>query len=274
MLLVLDSGIGGLSVVQALREALPGAGLVYLADNAGFPYGDLTDSALTSRVLRVVEQAITLLQPDAVVVACNTASTIALPALRSSFTVPFVGCVPPIKPAAALSRNRCIGLLATPATVRRDYVQDLASRFAAGCTMLSYGSPRLAAMAEDLFQGTPPDPAAMKAELRGLFDQPDADRIDVVALGCTHYAFLLPALKAGFPQVVHWLDPAEPVARRTASIVYDLAHLAFGTGQGLALTTAPVTHAMTQAFQHHGFHRLRLLNLGLSQQPNTTGASE
>lgn len=254
MLLVADSGIGGLSVTRALRRLAPGLPMTYLADPEGFPYGAWPDAALSARLVELLGQAIAQLRPDAVLLACNTASTVALPALRRHFTVPFIGCVPPIKPAAACSRTRCIGLLATEATVRRAYVQDLTRRFAADCTVLSHGSATLAALAEAAFRGESPDQALLRQELDRLLGQPGGDRIDSVVLGCTHYAFLLSDLRAIAPQIAFWLDPAEPVARHALSLLqHRPGPAADGLPPQVALVTAPLPDATRQGLAAFGF---------------------
>jgi glutamate racemase len=222
-ILIFDSGSGGLGTAAALRPLLPHAALIYLADNAGFPYGEKPDAALTADILRLMHTAIDAIRPDLVVIACNTASTIALGALRDRFAVPFIGCVPPIKWAADISRTRIIGLLATPATIRRPYLQDLTARHAADCTVIAHGAPYLARLAEARFRGDPIDPARVAADLQGLLNHPQSGLIDVMALGCTHYARLLPELRAAFAPHVTWLDPAPSVARQTARMAAGLA---------------------------------------------------
>ncbi len=218
-LLAFDSGIGGLSVVRELRALLPHATIDYLADNAIFPYGELPDAVLVARVLELLDVAIGRLRPDAVVIACNTASTTALDALRARHEVPFVGCVPPIKWAAAVSRTRHIGLLATSATVRRPYLRALQTRFAPDCTLIAHGARGLADIAEAAFRRRPVDRDAIRRELDGLFNQPGGDRIDVVGISCTHYGFLLEPLQALSPPHITWLDPAGAVARRAQAVL-------------------------------------------------------
>ena len=221
-LLVFDSGIGGLGVVAALRQLHPSVPLIYLADNAGFPYGEQPDEVLLERVVGLLGAFIARWRPQAVVIACNTASTIALAALRAAYATPFIGCVPPVKPAAAASRSRHVGLLATPATVRRPYLQNLIDEFAAGCVIHALGTPILAALAEAKFRGQPVDTAALAAAVAPLFVQPQAEQIDAIALGCTHYTFLLPELRALYPAIA-FFDPAEPVARHALAVAPPLS---------------------------------------------------
>lgn len=214
-ILIFDSGIGGLGVVAALNRLAPGLKLTYLMDNGFFPYGEKPDEVLLAHILRLIGTAIEQGQPEAVVIACNTASTIALSALRERFSVPFIGCVPPIKPAAAASKTRCIGLLATAATVRRPYLNELIERFAPDCTVLSLGTPTLADLAEQKFRGITVDVADAIAP---LFARPGSEKIDAMALGCTHYTFLLSEFLALRPDLT-WHDPALPVAQQTLRII-------------------------------------------------------
>lgn len=217
--LVFDSGIGGLGVVAALNEIAPGLPLTYLADNALFPYGEKSDDFLLDHLIHLLGNTIERVKPEAVVIACNTASTIALPALREAFSIPFIGCVPPIKPASEASQMRCIGLLATAATVRRPYLNGLIQRFAPDCTVLSLGTPTLAALAEQKFRGAQVDVAEAVAP---LFAQPGSENIDAIALGCTHYTFLLPEFLA-LRKDLTWHDPALPVAKQTLRVTSALS---------------------------------------------------
>ena len=245
-LLAFDSGIGGYGVVGALRSRLPGVRVTMLADNAFYPYGEMADAALIARIEDVIARAIVRFAPDAVVIACNTASTMALGALRARFELPFIGCVPPIKWAASLSRTRTIGLLATAATVRRPYLTDLAQRFAPDCRLIAHGARGLADMAEAAFRGQPIDRDAIRRELDCLLGQDGGDAIDTVCIGCTHYSFLLAALREASPAGITWLDPAEAVARRTEAVLASLSlDLTCGpaqdqrmSGGGMALFTA------------------------------------
>ncbi|WP_419728839.1 glutamate racemase [Lichenicola sp.] len=225
-LLAFDSGIGGLSVVRELRALLPDTPIDYLADNAVFPYGELPDPVLIARVCVLVETALARLRPDAVVIACNTASTVALAELRRRFDVPFIGCVPPIKWASEVSVTRTIGLLATSATVRRPYLRDLQSQFAPDCTLLAHGARGLADIAEAAFRHRAIDRDSVAHEVAQLFEQPGGERIDVVGIGCTHYSFLLDTLRELSPPGITWLDPAGAVARRAKSVLEGLSEAA------------------------------------------------
>src|ERR1700687_1224859 len=190
-ILVFDSGLGGLTVFREIAVALPVARFVYVADDAGFPYGNLDEDALIARVLDVIGAAIAEHAPDLVVVACNTASTLALAELRARFSVPFVGTVPAIKPACAQSVSKRVAVLGTLATVGREYTRALIREFAAGCDVVLVGSPRLAGFAEAELAGAPVTDAAIKAEIAGCFVDADGRRTDTVVLACTHYPLLI-----------------------------------------------------------------------------------
>ncbi len=253
-LLVFDSGIGGLGVVAALRALRPDLPLIYLADNAGFPYGEQPDDVLLRRIVALLGAAITALRPEAVVIACNTASTIALAALRAAYQTPFIGCVPPIKPAAAASVSRRIGLLATPATIRRPYLQALIDEFAAGCAVHALGTPVLAELAEAAFRGAPLDGPALAAAIAPLFAQPGANGIDAIALGCTHYSFLLEELRRLNPGIA-FFDPAPAVARQTLAVAPPPAPAPEATAWFTA--KLPDHPQMTQHLAAYGFTQLR-----------------
>src|SRR3546814_861829 len=132
-ILFLDSGMGGLSVLEPTRKLLPNAPIVYVADNGGFPYGTRTEAEIAARVPALLGRLVERYHPRIIVIACNTASTIALAAVRAVLDLPIVGTVPAIKPAAALSQSRVIGVLGTDATVRQPYVDRLSGEFAADC---------------------------------------------------------------------------------------------------------------------------------------------
>ncbi len=222
-ILLFDSGVGGLSVLAPIRARLPGRAIVYAADNAGFPYGTKTEAEIAGRVPALLGRLVERYRPALVVIACNTASTIALAAVRTALDVPVVGTVPAIKPAAAISRTRVIGVLGTAATVRQPYVDRLAAEFAADCTVIRHGSARLVELAEAKLRGHAIDPADVARELADLLDQPGGDRIDAVVLACTHFPLLAPELAAAASRPLAFVDGGEGIARRVAYLLSDAA---------------------------------------------------
>ena len=240
-ILVFDSGLGGLTVHAEIAKARPDARYIYVADNAGFPYGRFAEADLAERVTALMGRLIARHGPDLVVVACNTASTVnvVLPHLRAHFDVPFVGTVPPIKPAAALSRSRLISVLATPGTVARAYTKSLIDAHAGECRVTLVGSPRLAELATAELCGEPVSDDDVLAEMRPAFVEGDGGaRTDVVALGCTHYPLLLPRFQRLAPWPVTWIDPAPAVARRVVQLLGEaLAGRSARDGASLAVFT-------------------------------------
>jgi glutamate racemase len=220
-ILIFDSGVGGLTVFREVARVRPDARFIYLADDAGFPYGNQPEQALIARILDVIGQAIAEHTPDLVVVACNTASTLALTELRAHYSVPFVGTVPAIKPACAQSKSKRIAVLGTQATVSREYTRALMREFAAGCDVVLVGSSHLASYAELELADMPVADAEIKAEIAACFVDADGRRTDTVVLACTHYPLLIERFRRLAPWPVDWLDPAPAIARRVAELMRD-----------------------------------------------------
>jgi glutamate racemase len=214
-ILFFDSGVGGLSVLGPTRELLPNAPIVYCADNAGFPYGKRTEAEIASRIPALLGRLVERFRPRLAVIACNTASTIALEHVRSALDLPVVGTVPAIKPAAEMSKSRVIGVLGTEATVRQPYVDDLAAKFAADCIIIRHGSPELVELAEAKLAGEKVGVDHVLAAAQPMFDAPEGDRIDTVVLACTHFPLLKDELHAAFPHVAY-VDGGPGIARRIA----------------------------------------------------------
>jgi glutamate racemase len=218
-ILVFDSGLGGLTVFREIAAARPDAAYIYLADDAAFPYGDMREDALITRILHVIGKAKADFNPDLIVVACNTASTLALKDLRAQYRVPFVGTVPAIKPACAQSATKRVAVLGTQATVSREYTRALIREFAQGCAVDLVGSSKLAAFAEAELAGTPAPDAAIAAEIATCFVEQDGRRTDTVVLACTHYPLLGERFRKLAPWPVAWLDPSAAIARRVIDLI-------------------------------------------------------
>lgn len=251
-ILIFDSGVGGLSVVTSLRRHLPGVALVYACDNAMLPYGTRPDGWLVERILAVCEAAVAASGCSVLVVACNTASTLALEALRARLPVPVVGTVPAIKPAAARSASRHIGLLATSATVSRPYTDRLIEAFAADCRVTRVAADPLVREAERLLAGDEPDPAVIEAVTAPLWAATD---LDTVVLGCTHFPLLGERIAAACPRPVQLVDSSEAIARRTAQVASDPVER---VGRDQSLATAPDAR-LCRAMAAFGFDEPRLL---------------
>ncbi len=218
--LIFDSGFGGLSVLAEVRRLRPDVEIAYAADDAAFPYGRLSEAALVARVETVMERLIGETEPDIVVIACSTASTLALPPLRAAYPrLPFVGTVPAIKPAAAASRSRLISVLATRGTVARDYTHALVRDHAAGCEVTLVGSSLLALIAERIMRGEKVEEVEIKREIAPCFVERAGRRTDHVVLACTHFPLIVDKLGRLSPWPVAFVDPAPAIARRLDAVV-------------------------------------------------------
>jgi len=259
-LLIFDSGVGGLSVLGAIRDLLPTAPLVYAADSAGYPYGTKRPAEIEARVPALLGRLAERFDPELIVIACNTASTIALDAVRAALDLPVVGTVPAIKPAASLSRTRTIGVLGTEATVRQPYVDRLSAEFAADCNVLRHGSAELVDLAEAKLRGETVDPAPCRRALDGLFEQPGGGRIDTIVLACTHFPLVEEELAAASPRPVRFVDGKEGIARRTAWLTRDLTWPE-RPSEGVALFTGRDTEveAYRLGLARYGLTRLERL---------------
>lgn len=257
-LLFFDSGVGGLSVLQPTRLLLPNAPIVYVADSAGFPYGARSEQDIAARVPALLAPIVARFQPRLVVIACNTASTIALETVREVLVLPVVGTVPAIKPAAEMSKTRVIGVLGTQSTVRQPYVDDLAARFAADCTVIRHGSPELVELAEAKLAGDKVDVDAVRAAVQPLFDAAPGAAIDVVVLACTHFPLLDEELRAAFPGVA-LIDGGPGIARRVAYLTREQSWPAEPTS-GIALFTgAAPSETLIRSLLHFGLEDVRSL---------------
>lgn len=219
-ILVFDSGIGGLTVLREARLLMPERGFIYVADDAGFPYGGWEEEPLKARIIELFRRLLDRYDPEAVIVACNTAFTLAGAELREAFPVMrFIGTVPAIKPAAERTRSGLVSVLATPGTVRRAYTRDLIQSFASQCHVRLVGSENLARMAEAYIRGETLDDTAVLAEIAPCFVEKDGTRTDIIVLACTHYPFLANVFRRLAPWPVDWLDPAEAIARQARRLV-------------------------------------------------------
>ena len=212
---IFDSGIGGLTVLRAIRQLMPDEPMLYLADQAHVPYGSRSldevrqfSEAITRYLL---EQGVRL-----IVVACNTASAAALKYLRSVFpAVPFVGMEPAVKPAAEYTRSRVVGILATPATFQGELYASVVERFAQGVKLLQDTCPGLVNQIESGALESCETRRILEDALRPMLEQ----GIDTVVLGCTHYPFVIPLIQQITGPDVRVIDPAPAVARQAQRLL-------------------------------------------------------
>lgn len=231
--MVFDSGVGGLSVCESILSLCPNVRIIYVADNASFPYGTKSEDDLRERITSVISAQSACYQPDMLVVACNTASTLVLSDLRSLLSIPVVGVVPAIKPAAEATKTGVIGLLATSATVQRHYTNQLVADFASHCHVVRVGSSRLVEMAEQYLRGHEIDEAELGHILSDFFSETLAQPVDKIVLGCTHFPLLKIPLSRCASSHIEWVDSGAAIAKRVKGL-FD------SEGVCMATTASPV----------------------------------
>lgn len=259
--LVFDSGVGGLSVYDEIRKLLPDLHYLYAFDNVAFPYGEKSEEFIVERVVTIVE-AVTRLYPLAlVVIACNSASTVTLPALRERFEFPVVGVVPAIKPAARLTRNGVVGLLATRGTVKRPYTKELVARFGGECKTEMLGSAELVELAEAKLHGQPVSIEEVKRILQPWLRMQEPP--DTVVLGCTHFPLISEELQQVLPEGTRLIDSGAAIARRTVWLLENESPEAFSQDENMALCMDITEQAvqLMPVLQRYGFAKLEKLTL-------------
>ena len=258
-LLIFDSGVGGLTVLEATRALLPDAPIIYAADNAGLPYGGKSEAEIAARVAGLLGRMTERFAPRLVCIACNTASTIALGMVREVLELPIVGTVPAIKPAALMTRSGTIGLLGTEATIRQRYVDNLEREFAHDKTLLRHAAPELVTAAEAKLRGEPVDPGVFARAAAGLRDQPGGAAIDTVVLACTHFALVEDELAAAFGAGVRFVVGAAGIARRIAWLTRGQDWARAGPDAALFTRAGADVEALAPALARYGLMRSEVL---------------
>ncbi|MBE2895245.1 glutamate racemase [Spirabiliibacterium falconis] len=258
-ILVFDSGVGGFTIYREINALLPDWHYLYCSDNAFFPYSEKPEQAIIDRTLAICQRMMQDYTISLIVIACNTASTVVLPALRQAFPdVSIVGTVPAIKPAAKVSQTKTIGLLATKGTVTRPYTQHLIDQFALDCEVLRLGTTELVQLAEDKLHGKPIQPAQVQSAVSAWADKP---HLDTVILGCTHFPFLKHELAQALPQVKHFIDSGKAIAARVQYLLKD--QKPYLVGENCVYYTQPLgdEQPLRACLAQMGFTQLRHLSL-------------
>lgn len=224
---VFDSGLGGLSVLRALRARLPHESFVYLGDSAFCPYGEKTDEVIRERVHLLVD-ALFARDCKAAVIACNTACAVAINSLRDRHAAPIIGLEPAVKPAARRSKSKRVAVLATPRTARGERLHQLIETHGSGVTVESIPAPGLV----DLVESGQMDGREMRYLLSNLLEGPLARGCDVVVLGCTHYPFLAGTIAEIVGPSVAIVSSGNAVARQTDTVLRRAGLAALGDGRG------------------------------------------
>jgi len=256
---VFDSGVGGLTVVEALHRRRPGLSIRYIADSAYFPYGERTEDEVDARArtlaAQLIEEGCRLL-----VVACNTATSASLEQLREEFPVPIVGMEPPLKPAVERSRSHRVAVLATAGTARGERLARLHTAYAGETDVLTIPMPGLADLVEAGEVDGPRVETMLNEALRGLA----TEGIDELALGCTHYGFLRPVLERLLGPDIEVIDAADAVARRVEHQLFEQGLLSAGPWVG---EPVPVSASTTGAVAALDATLVRLRAAGVALPP-------
>ncbi|SET39554.1 glutamate racemase [Thorsellia anophelis] len=261
-ILIFDSGVGGLSVYQEIEKLLPDLHFIYAFDNEGFPYGEKSEKYIKERVVKIVTAVEQQYPLSLAVIACNTASTVSLPPLREQFSFPIVGVVPAIKPAAKLTSNHIVGILATKATVQREYTHELIERFAADAKIVLLGTSELVEIAEDKLHGKPVELEALKRILQPWLLMKEAP--DTVVLGCTHFPLLTDELLQVLPAGTRLVDSGVAIARRTAWLLENESELKLSHHHNIAICTSLNDEVMRLKDVLDNYHLFEIKELKLS----------
>jgi glutamate racemase len=224
---IFDSGVGGLSILHEIQALLPHEQLIYIADSANAPYGDKSTDFIQQRSFSLAKFLIAQ-GCKALVVACNTATTEAISLLRQQLSIPIIGVEPAIKPAATLSKNKIVGVLATHRTLQSQRVQQLIQHYAQGVTVLTQACSGLMEIVETSHTYTRTDLQLLKSYTQPLLDQ----HIDTLVLGCTHYPFLLKPIRDIAGKEIPILETGKPVALQLQRILKQEHHLTPYKGEG------------------------------------------
>ncbi|KGB98241.1 glutamate racemase [Burkholderia multivorans] len=211
---IFDSGLGGLSVLRAVRARLPGESFVYVADTRHAPYGERDDAFITERTLAIGEWLVEQ-RAKALVVACNTATAQSIATVRERLAIPLVGVEPGIKPAVEQSASGVVGVLATQATLRSARFQALLERHGAGCRFVCQPGHGLVQAVERGDTGSPALRALLDGYLKPMLDA----GADTIVLGCTHYPFLTPAIRSLIGERMTIVDTSDAIARQLARVL-------------------------------------------------------
>ncbi len=233
----IDSGIGGLHYLYSTKKLLPHEQMVYVADNAHFPYGNKTHDEIRRTVRATVKKLIAAENPKVIVIACNTASVVALANLREHFTVPFVGVVPAVKPAAERSKRRKIGVLATSRTVEDDYTAALIQDFASDCIVTRNHGSSLVDFVENRFLTA--DEEEIRKQVADAVKMFDHGGIDTLVLGCTHFTFLEPYFRELLGPEITVIDSRDGVSKRVVSILEERKMFGKNRAGDLLYSTGP-----------------------------------
>ncbi|AFP85454.1 glutamate racemase [secondary endosymbiont of Heteropsylla cubana] len=262
-ILIADSGVGGLSIYNEVKKRLPRACYIYLFDNIAFPYGEKPEAFIVKRVLWIINKIWTHHKIDLVILACNTASTIALSILRKTFSCPIIGVVPAIKTAVQLTHNGHIGLLATNATIKSNYTHNLIKKYASHCQILQLGTAELVKITEAKLHGKLVPLSALRNILNPWISAKKPP--DTIVLGCTHFPLLKMELQMVLKKGTILVDSGSAIARRACwlaahNIDYETSNLqSRRVNKAYCLTITPDVLDLIPTLIYYGFNSLEEL---------------
>lgn len=261
---MLDSGIGGLSICQPIIARFPQLSLHYLSDNAAYPYGTKSREFLEERVHTLCKSMHMQTEIDAIIVACNTASTVVLPRLRKTFSIPVIGVVPAIKTAAQVTQSNHFALLATPGTVEREYTKDLIQEFASDKQVILFGTRELVDLVESYYRSGNLDQKQLETILAPLLNHPKAQKIDQVVLGCTHF----PLIRNRLEQLAkhwQWIDSGPAIAARLEDLL-SLQDSEAEPSNSTSRTFWATSNTNAYKYPEDGFFNLQLQAMGFNNK--------
>lgn len=251
---VLDSGVGGLTLVRQLEQLAPEVSILYVADNAWFPYGSKPVAAVACRVQQLLDQVCTRVDPLAVVIACNTASIALIDHGRVPFTKGHFLVTPPLKEAVQASANGKIALLATPGTIKSKSISTALAKARTRAQVWPIAAQRLVELSEYKLAAQATSPACLSELIDSHLPTAQRLEIDTVILGCTHFPHLLGDLQTLFPSAATWIDPAKEVALQIASSIKINLSTLGPPARTVIFTSLPGTRNPQHAFLNYGFH--------------------
>ncbi|AKZ65751.1 glutamate racemase [Candidatus Palibaumannia cicadellinicola] len=218
-ILVIDSGVGGFSILYEVKKIIKNVNYIYVFDNEEFPYGKKTKQFLLSRVIKIINSVCKIHSIDIIIIACNTLSTVSLPLLRRYFICPIIGVLPAIKLAAKITRSRVIGLLATQTTINSNYTNVLIKKLASSYKIIPFIATKLVYLAEDKFHGKIISLIIFKNILNAWLKQVIKLNLDTIILGCTHFPLIYEELRKIIPKNIKLIYSHKAIAKKALCIL-------------------------------------------------------
>ncbi|MCJ7462396.1 MAG: glutamate racemase, partial [Candidatus Baumannia cicadellinicola] len=213
-ILIVDSGVGGLSIFYQIKKIIPNANYLYVFDNEAFPYGEKTKRFIINRLIIIINAVRKLHYVDLIIIACNTASILALKALRQYFFYPIIGVLPAIKLATTITNSKVIGLLATTATINSKYITNSINNYKKSYKIISLKAPELVNLVEAKLHGEKISLLSLREILFPWLKTSQTYKLDTIILGCTHFPLIYEELKLILPTSIKIIDAHQTVANR------------------------------------------------------------